>query len=355
MISEADLDEVLQRLVRRVREIAGADFASVALPTADSEHLVVMAAAGPHGAEQQGLRFPVANSVSGDVMRTGETVMVDASKDERDGQPFVATRDFGLAMVVPVATGGRVLGTLQIANLVGGRSFTAETRQLVEAHALQAALALEYAGAQADRRRLATLEDRDRIARDLHDVVIQRLFATGMTLQGGLRLVTEPQLASRLQQVVGEIDETIQDIRTTIFGLRSQIHEGVGLRSRVLEVATRHADSLGFDPVVHFDGPIDSLVDVETGEHLLAALNEALSNAARHACAQHVDVYVSVGPDLWLRVVDDGRGFSEDTDRRSGLDNLARRAERLGGTMVVNGVRDEGTTLEWSVPPGRRE
>jgi signal transduction histidine kinase len=284
-------------------------------------------------------------------MRTGQTsLLADASKDERDGQPFVATRDFGPAMVVPVATGGKVLGTLQIANLVGGRPFTAETRELVESHALQAALALEYAGAQADKRRLATLEDRDRIARDLHDVVIQRLFATGMTLQGGLRLVTDPQLESRLQQVVNEIDETIRDIRSTIFGLRSQVDEGAGLRSRILEVASRHAASLGFDPVVHFDGPIDSLIDVETGEQLLAALNEALSNAARHAEARHVDVYVSAGPDLWMRVVDDGRGIAEETDRRSGLDNLAQRAKRLGGRLEVNGEPGEGTTLEWSVP-----
>jgi signal transduction histidine kinase len=289
--------------------------------------------------------------VSGDVMKTGETAVVaDASKDERNGQPFVATGDFGPAMVVPVATGGRVLGTLQIANLMGGGPFTAETRQLVESHALQVALALAYAGAQSDRRRLATLEDRDRIARDLHDVVIQRLFATGMSLQGGLRLVTDPQLSGRLQQVVNEIDETIRDIRSTIFGLRSQMDESEGLRSRILDVASRHTESLGFDPVVHFDGPIDSLVDVETGEHLLAALNEALSNAARHAQAHHVDVYVSAGPDLWLRVVDDGQGFSEEIDRRSGIDNLAERARGLGGTLAVNGVPGEGTTLEWSVP-----
>jgi signal transduction histidine kinase len=351
VISDADLDDVLQRLVRRVREIAGGDFASVALPGDESDHLVVMAAAGPHGAEEQGRRFPVTNSISGDVMRTGETaVIADASKDERDGQPFVATRDFGPALVVPVATGGKVLGTLTIANLVGGRPFTAETRQMVESHALQAALALEYAGAQADRRRLATLEDRDRIARDLHDVVIQRLFATGMTLQGSLRLATEPQLASRLQQMVGEIDETIRDIRSTIFGLRSQIDDGEGLRSRIIEVASRHVESLGFDPVVHFDGPIDSLVDAETGEHLLAALNEALSNAARHARAHRVDVYVSAGPDVWLRVVDDGQGMSETTDRRSGLGNLTQRAESLGGTLVVNSDSTEGTTLEWRVP-----
>ena len=101
---------------------------------------------------------------------------------------------------------------------------------------------------------------------------------------------------------------------------------------------------------MHFDGPIDSLVDVETGEHLLATLNEALSNIAGHAEAHHVDVYVSAGPDLWLRVVDDGQGFTEETDRRSGLDNLAVRAKRLGGSLEVDGNPGEGTTLEWSVP-----
>jgi signal transduction histidine kinase len=351
VISETDLDEVLSRLVARVREIADADFASVVLPTDEPDLVVIRAAAGMHDSEQQGMRFPSANSVSGQVMETGETeIIADASKDERDSQPFVATRDFGPAMVVPVATGGHVLGTLQIANRVDGRPFTSETRQMVESHALQAALALEYADAQVDRRRLAMLEDRDRIGRDLHDVVIQRLFATGMTLQGGLRLATEPQLASRLQQVVDEIDQTIHDIRSTIFGLRSRTDTSEGLRSRILEVATRHADALGFDPVVHFDGPIDSLVDDDTGEHVLAALNEALSNAARHARAHRVDVYVSAGPDLWLRVADDGRGFADETGRSSGLGNLAQRAERLGGSLVVDGVPGEGTTVEWRVP-----
>jgi signal transduction histidine kinase len=351
VLADTDLDQVLQRLVRRAREITGAEFASVVLPSTDPGELVVRAAEGPHAAEQIEYRFRVENSVSGDVMRTGETeLIVDASKDERLEQPLVATRDFGPAMVLPIATGANVIGTLQIANALGGRPFTAEARQLIESHALQAAIALEYATAQADRERLATLEDRDRIARDLHDGVIQRLFATGMTLQGGLRLAHDSQLASRLQQVVDEIDVTIRDIRSTIFGLRAKTETGHGLRSSILEVATRYRDALGFDPMVHFDGPIDGLVDRDVGEHVVAVLNELLSNAARHARPSRVDVFVSAGSDLWLRVVDDGGGFSHEIGRRSGLDNLADRANRLGGEFSVESGPGEGTTAEWSVP-----
>jgi signal transduction histidine kinase len=173
-----------------------------------------------------------------------------------------------------------------------------------------------------------------------------------MTLQGGLRLATDPQLEARLQQVVNEIDETIRDIRSTIFGLRAQVDEGPGVRGRVLDVASRHAAALGFDPVVHFDGPIDSLTDAATGDHMLAAFNEVLSNAARHAGASQVDVYLSAGHDLWLRVVDDGRGFAATTERRSGLANLARRAEQLGGSLLVDSRPGEGTTVEWRVPFG---
>ena len=235
VISDAPLDDVLDAFVERVREMAGADYASVTLPADEPDRLIIRAAHGDaYVAEHQGRVFSVENSISGEVMATGQTVLVpDASADERDHQPLVASGIFGCAMVVPVGRPGGVMGTVQVANVRDRGGFAAEVQPMTESLAAQVALALHHAQIQEDRHRLAMLEDRDRIARDLHDVVIQRLFASGMSLQGGLRLVREPQLAGRLQQVVDEIDDIIRDIRSTIFGLRTQSDDRAGLLYRI--------------------------------------------------------------------------------------------------------------------------
>jgi signal transduction histidine kinase len=223
----------------------------------------------------------------------------------------------------------------------------------------QAALAVEFTRARAEHDRLALLEERDRIGRDLHDLVIQRLFATGMVLQGAQRLTGDPELTDRIARAVDELDQTIREVRSTIFALHN-VSDGSssGLRSQVLQEIAAATNALGFEPTVRFDGPIDSSVSELVREHVVAALREALSNAARHANATRVRVSLSVESDeVVLIVTDNGQGIAVSVDRRSGLANLEQRAGSSGGRFTIEPVTDEhggaqGTRVIWRAPAG---
>ena len=275
------------------------------------------------------------------------TVVDDVRLDHRSAQP-IAAGEVGPTMFLPLIGSDAVHGTLVVGNRVDGRRFGAEDLAILESFARQAALALEFVRAQQDRDRLAVLEDRDRIGRDLHDLVIQRLFATGMSLQSTLRLTDRDQAAGRVSQAVDDLDATIRDIRTTIFALTTGGEPDSGLRARITAVIGEATQSLGFEPSIRLYGAIDARVPADTAEHVLAALREALSNCARHAKASQVDVVVDARDALEIRVEDDGRGF--DSARRSGLANLERRAEELGGELTVDTALGQGTRLLWKVP-----
>lgn len=191
--------------------------------------------------------------------------------------------------------------------------------------------------------------ERDRIARDLHDLVIQRLFASGMALQGVLNLAPRNEMRARIENVIDDLDQTIREIRSSIFALHHSPQLASGLRARVLELANGSSASLGFEPRVYFEGPVDAMVPDRVGEHLMAVLREALSNVARHAHASNVEINVNAGEQLALIIADDGRGIG-DVSRRSGLVNIAERARILGGTFSTTGADEGGTCLEWRVP-----
>jgi signal transduction histidine kinase len=194
------------------------------------------------------------------------------------------------------------------------------------------------------------LQDRERIARDLHDLVIQRLYATGMSLQGALPMIERPELAERVSRAVDALDDTIGEIRSAIFALqaRHDIKEP-GFRGQILDIAAEMSGPLGFAPSLSMSGGLEERVPAGIAEQARHALREALSNAARHARASRVDVTVEVGRDLLLVVRDDGVGLPPST-RRSGLANLAERARQLGGTLQVGPAGENGTELRWQVP-----
>ncbi len=199
-------------------------------------------------------------------------------------------------------------------------------------------------------RQLALFEDRERIARDLHDRVIQRLFACGLSLQGLASSLDDDAAAARLEQTVDDIDESIRDLRTVIFGLTRRTSRS-SIRDEVLGLAADAVRSLSFEPRVRFTGPIDTTVPSEVGEHLLAALQEALTNVAKHAHASHVDVDVIVADTLLMRVTDDGVGLPETpTPGGHGLRNLSSRAESLGGSFRAERRPQGGAVVTWEVP-----
>ncbi|MBO0788680.1 MAG: histidine kinase, partial [Actinobacteria bacterium] len=216
--------------------------------------------------------------------------------------------------------------------------------------AVQGAIALELAEHREDAERLAVLQDRDRIARDLHDLVIQRLYATGMSLQGTLPLVPRSDVADRMSAAVDSLDETIKEIRSAIFALQSSTAaKPPGLRAKILAAVAEMTTPLGFAPSLRLVGPLDERVTGDTGEQLLGALREALANAARHAAASRVEVTVEAGDEVVLRVRDNGRGMGAST-RGGGLASLSERADRLGGRLQVSQPAYGGTELEWRVP-----
>jgi signal transduction histidine kinase len=256
---------------------------------------------------------------------------------------------------VPVRSLRRQFGTLVLASDAADWNEASGQSVAVRAFGEQAALAIGLTQARAEHERLALLEERDRIGRDLHDLVIQRLFATGMVLQGAQRLTSDPAVFERVSRAVNELDQTIREVRSTIFALH-HASEGGGLRSQVLQEVAAGSNALGFEPTVRFDGPIDSTVSDDVREHVIAALREALSNAARHAEATQVRVSLSVESDeVVLIVTDNGLGLLETQSRRSGLANLAGRAEVSGGHFTIEPVPDQhggarGTRVVWRAP-----
>jgi signal transduction histidine kinase len=228
----------------------------------------------------------------------------------------------------------------------------------VASFAAQAAVALELAASRSEAERLSLYEDRDRIARDLHDLVIQRLYATGMSLEGTMPMISKPEVASRITHAVDAMDETIKDIRATIFELQARdAPGGPDLRGDIVALTEEMTDMLGFAPSLRLGAGLGDGISSEAAEQALAALREALSNAARHAQASEVDVTVDVSPDgmLTIQVTDNGIGVPAD-GRRSGLRNLASRAEKLGGELRLGPAGQDadhpGTRLEWRVPRG---
>jgi PAS domain S-box-containing protein len=197
---------------------------------------------------------------------------------------------------------------------------------------------------------LRLVEDRERIARDLHDVVVQKLFACGMTVQSIAARATDPDHCRRLNMVVDDLDETIREIRSVIFSLRSDTRDTPGVRADVLRVVDDERDALGFEPRIRFDGPIDAMRD-DVAAELLPTVREAVSNVARHAGATSVEIAVEHGDDfVTLRVLDDGCGVAATAPRGNGLRNISERAARLGGRCSVTARPEGGTSLEWRVP-----
>jgi signal transduction histidine kinase len=353
LLSGADPSEVLALVTEQALEISEADLVVLALPVSDGGRLVIEHAAGDGAEEAIGIVLPVHGSLSGMVLADGKPITsADFGNDDRAAPAAREHLNLGPAVVVPLGAPGNVRGILTAGRRPGSLPLPPQSVEVLVTFAAQAGVGLELAEHRKDAERFAVFEDRDRIARDLHDLVIQRLYATGMTLEGVFARLGATETGQRVSGAVDALDETIKEIRSAIFALHARPGaDEASLRSRILAVADEAAASLGFEPGVRMAGRLDAAVPPETGEHLLSVLREALSNAARHASATKVDVTVEAGQELILVVRDNGQGINKDTGRRSGLANMTERAEALGGTLRVRAATDEGgTELEWRVP-----
>ncbi len=336
-------EEVLTLVAVRARQVTGAALAFVALPV-DDERLLVEAADGEGAEVERGRLLERTASPLDQVIARNEAQRIPAAH-----LPVSASPGDGLAVPLGGAP-GQAQGVLVVSGLADTDATVA--LQALTSFAAQAAVALELAERRRDAERFAVFEDRDRIGRDLHDLVIQRLFATGMQLEGVLRIITDrpEEASSRVRRAVDDLDATIRELRSTIYGLQAPADDHSSLRALLLQVVDAGAEQLGFAPSLRMDGLLDTLVPPAVAEHVLAALREGLSNAARHASARAVEVFVTVREgELVLEVVDDGVGFDE-LGRRSGVANLAARAAELGGTFTLDSCSGEGTRLTWRVP-----
>jgi signal transduction histidine kinase len=360
LLSGSEPGEVLAGITRQARELSGADLAVLALPDEEARRLTITYADGDGADAARGLVLPAGESLSGRVLSTGEPLTAaDFAADERASKAARgAMSQIGPAVVFPLGAQGNVRGVLTVGRRHGASPFPQAQADVVASFAAQAGVALELAASRAEAERLSVYQDRDRIARDLHDLVIQRLYATGMSLEGTMPMITRPEVASRITNAVDAMDETIKDIRATIFAL--QAHDATGqpyLRGDIVVLVEEMTPLLGFAPSLRLGAGLGVPVSPELAGQVLAALREALSNAARHADASGVDVTVDVDPDgmLSVLVIDDGAGIPAGA-HRSGLRNLAERAENLGGKLRLSPADPTaptpGTRLEWRVPRG---
>jgi signal transduction histidine kinase len=351
ILAGTDSGEILGMIVGHARQLVGADLATLALP-AGTDQLVIEAADGLLSELLQGATFPISESVTGEVLRTGKAVaLADASADDRIAQPIVRAR-LGPALFIPLAVRGRTLGSLTVANARGGPPLREAAVQLVETFAEQAAVALEYARLQGQLQRLAVLEDRERIAKELHDGAIQALFAVGMGLQGSALLAGSDDVRARIQNAVEELDRVIRDLRNYVFGLRPGILADRQLDQALQRLVEEFGERTGVLAIADVD-PAAAAELTGRAADVVQLAREALSNVSRHAEAAtcRVSLYRDEGSSV-LEVDDDGRGFdpAAATGTGQGLGNLRERAESLGGRAEIHSVPGEGTKVRITIP-----
>lgn len=341
LVEQVDLEATLPLLVRWVQELSGAVCVALVAPGPAGSHRVLAEVGTEVSATLHDLAPDISEALLGPTPHHWTTAPPDA------GEPNPRPRCTSL---IPLDTREETPVVLVVS---GWSPFPGVTQQQVRdalsVLALHASLIMDRERADRERHLLTVLEDRDRIARDLHDLVIQRLFAVGLTLQGASRRAVVPEVTERLEGAVAELDQTIRDIRATIFELRHRAGAG-SFRADLRALVESYAPTLGFAPLVRLGGPLDSVADDEVHSQVLMVVREALSNVVRHARASSVVVTAEARDGrVTITVRDDGVGLGEH-EGGSGLGNVRARAAERGGEVELTAVSPHGTQLRWSVP-----
>ena len=355
LLSGSSLEEALTLIATHARAMSSAHTAVVVAPDDETAGLMqVLTADGDHADALDGLRFSATGTLSEAVLRSGEPRVVDAIRPGAEAAaPLLDRLPAGPALFVPLGAPPRVRGVLVLVRERGEQPFAAPTVRMLLAFASQAAVGLELADARQEAERHGLVDDRERIARDLHDVVVQRLFASAMSLTAVARLIDRPDVAARVERTVDDLDATIRQIRSTIFALQSSKEDRADtLRGRLVAVVESAGEQLGFAPGLQLMGELDNAVPDDIADQLVPVLQESLSNVVRHAKASRVGAVVELsGGRLRVTVTDNGVGLPSG-HHSSGLGNLAERAARLGGTFATGPGPDGGTEVCWEVPIG---
>jgi len=342
-------ETILKLVAQRARGLVDAALGWVVTPSGKDD-LVISAAEGEGASSVIGVKIPPDGSISKRAMAQRASILVDDLSTEAATPAEIRALGFGAGLFCPLSADERVLGVLVVARPCRTRGFSRHDTALVEVFANAAVVALTLGEERLALEQLQVTAEHERIGRDLHDTVIQRLFALGMSLQSIERLAAGP-VAERIEAAVDGLDEVIRDIRETIFRLERPTVAGSGLRSAVDNVVAAAAEQLGFQPRVGFQGPVDSATGPHLEPHVLAVLTEALSNVVRHAGASAVEVVI-VAEDgmLLVSVADNGIGLPAGRTAGNGLRNMADRARTLSGSVSITARRPSGTLVEWQVP-----
>ena len=354
--AELNLPVVLRRIIEEARDLVDAQYGALGVLTEDGRALDQFLTVGLSHEEERAIGArPTGRGVLGTLIAEDKPLRLAdlAASPESFGFPdrHPAMTSF---LGVPVRVHGEVYGILYLTNKRTAPEFSEDDEELVLALAMAAGIAIENARLHGLVRDRALTEDRDRIARDLHDSVIQRLFAIGLSLQGTARLVERPEAVMRIGEAIDKLDETIRQLRKAIFDIELTINKE-GLHPKVLDLVHELRPVLGLLPQVSLSGPVDTVVGDQLAEEVLAVLREALTNVGKHAHASQVVITIAAGDDLRLVVADDGVGIGDVTAAGLGLKNLRHRAQRLGGNVELGTSREGGTRLTWHVPLGAAE
>jgi signal transduction histidine kinase len=349
--AELNLPVVLRRISHEARDLVDARYGALGVLTEDGRALDQFLTVGLSHEEERAIGpRPTGRGVLGTLIAEDKPLRLAdlARSPESFGFPpgHPAMTSF---LGVPVRVHGEVYGILYLTNKTTAPEFSEDDEELVLALAMAAGIAIENARLHGIVRDRALTEDRDRIARDLHDSVIQRLFAIGLSLQGTARLVERPEAVMRIGEAIDKLDETIRQLRKAIFDIELTISRE-GLHPKVLDLVHELRPVLGLLPQVSFSGPVDTVVSDPLAEEVLAVLREALTNVGKHARASKVVITIAAGEELRLVVADDGVGIGDAKAAGLGLKNLRQRAERQGGDVELGTSREGGTRLTWHVP-----
>jgi len=352
LLSAGPATRPLQLIVDRALELTDAEQAILLVPTEadlpvdEVDTLVVGATAGRYASQVIGQRIPVEGSTTGGVVRSGTPLITNSFRYAIEGFTDVGERS---AIVMPLRADDTVVGAIMVARSEQQPPFGDDYLELVSDFAQHAAIALALATGREHARELAILADRERIAHDLHDHVIQKLFAAGLDLQSTIARARSPEIADRLTNTLDDLQSTIDDIRATIFKLQNPVTEAEDFRHRIQNRIAELTEDRAIATTLDISGGL-SAVFGELADHAEAVITEAVSNAVRHSGASHLIVRICADDRLVIEVIDDGCGIPQDNQRRSGLANMQRRAAQVGGDCSITAAPEGGTRVYWTAP-----
>ncbi len=349
LLAGVPTDEILALTAAGARKLVGGATSWIVVPEG-ADHLTVAAADGPGSEALIGARVDAHASISARAITTGEPIHIADMITEPGVLPEAEALKLGPGVYVPLHADGTAIGALVVARSAGSDPIAIAEINALTTFASGAAIVLSLGQTRQQVERLQIIADHERIARDLHDSVIQRLFALGMSLQAACSLA-DPAVGERINDAVDGIDDVIRDIRETIFELGRHATGAPDIRQQLRQVAAESASQLGFQPRVAFRGPVETAVDAQHLDDLLAVAREALSNAARHAQSHAVEVVLMASEGaITLTVADDGIGLPDSPPAGHGLANMEARAARFGGQFTTRARQPNGTVVEWRVP-----